>query len=475
MNTINTNKIGLFLKDVLSKAKEYIDSNDLMILSVTLNMMSVILGTKVHTYAGSGNKLYSNIWMMIIAQSGVGSKTTTVNTIQNMLLSSVIDTNFTNYKHQMKKYKTLTKDEKEEMAIPNLKQVLNGQGSTFQGMIKSLEKNPHGMTTIFDEAGEFLKKFSKDTENKAALTSLYDQAYYAKSLVGGSGKGEDIYIKNPFLSILALTNPHSLVEETTDTDYLSGFLNRFSIIEIKNFPARQPFKTMKPQDFTKFQDASLKLWETLDKLCSNEKPLVLKIDKIESSYKDWYYMMNVKYQESEECMQSFLPRQQTAALKYAMIIQLFDAVYQNKPIDKMEYLELEYMKIGFYFAEIYMQSINKHIEGMADAESSMNVKKSISVDKLADKLITYLSHKNRIGKRFNKSELTNNIRGLTADNFHETVDTATKKYDTLCMDSHYVGKKEIPQFYVEAPILHNEEMNIELNESDYEGLFDDAS
>lgn len=468
MEDLGTKKISTFLNNLLTQAKKHIDSNDLMILSVALNMMSVILGTKVHSYAGSGNKLYSNIWMMIIAQSGVGSKTTTVNTIQNMLLSSVIDTNFTSYKHQMKKYKTLTKDEKEETAIPNLKQVLNGQGSTFQGMIKSLEKNPHGMTTIFDEAGEFLKKFSKDTENKAAITSLYDQAYYAKSLVGGSGKGEDIYIKNPFLSILALTNPHSLVEETTDTDYLSGFLNRFSIIEIKKFPARQPFKTMEPQNFSKFQDTSLKIWETLDKLYSSEKPLILRIDKIESSYKDWYYEMNIKYQESEECIQSFLPRQQTAALKYAMIIQVFDAVYQNRSLDNMEYLELEYMEIGFYFAEIYMRSINKHIEDLADIESSINTKKSISVEKLADKLITYLTHKDRIGKKYNKSQLTNAIRDLTADNFYDTIDTATKKHEALSIYSYNtIGKKDVPQYYIEAPSLPEEEMNTD------DSVFDD--
>ena len=468
MNSINIDNMGSFLKDALHELKRYIDSNDLMIISSLLSMMSVILGTKVHTSSGSGSKLYSNIWMMIIAQSGLGSKSTTVNTVHNMILSTVLSQNMLNHKAKIKDYKALSKDEKNEITPPNLKQIMSGQGSTFQGMIKALEKNPHGMLTTFDEAGEFLKKFSKDTESKAALTSLYDQQFYGKSLVGSMGKGEDIYIENPYLSILALTNPHSLMAETIDADYLSGFLNRFSIIEIKNLPPRQPFKTMEPQDFSKFQNTSLRLWDILEKQYSNEKPLTLKVDKIQAIYKEWYHEMNTTYVDSEECIQSFLPRQQTASLKYAMIIQVFDAIYESKSLDKMEYIEPKYMKIDFYLAEIYMQSIDEHIKNLADNETSISSKKSISVDKLADKLISYLTHEDRIGKKFTKSQLTNGIRGLSAESFIEALDIAENKNHSITYSSLYHGKTEYYKYYAEKPYIEKDDEEI-----DYSMLWDD--
>ena len=172
MQNLDINIIGIFLKDLIIESKKYIDSDALMILANALTMMSVIIGNRLHTYDGTMAKLYPNLWMLIVAQSGLGGKSTTIKTLKNMLLKSVLEENDTAFKKNAEVYKSLSKDEKNETAEPYLKQLISGQGSTFQGIIKSLEKNPHGLLAIYDEARELLKKLSKDTENKAGLTSL---------------------------------------------------------------------------------------------------------------------------------------------------------------------------------------------------------------------------------------------------------------------------------------------------------------
>jgi hypothetical protein len=467
MQKLDINKIGIFPKDVSVEFNKYINSEASMVIPNALSMMSAILGNRIHTYDGTMAKLYPNLWMLIVAQSGLGGKSTTIKTLKNMLLKSVLEENDTAYKKNIKAYKTLSKDEKNETAEPYPKQLISGQGSTFQGIIKSLEKNPHGLLAIYDEARELLKKLSKDTENKAGLTSLYDQEFYGKDLVGSMGKGESIHIQNPFLSILAVTNPHWLKEETTDSDYSSGFLNRFTIINIEKLPKPRAFKNIDIQDFSSFQNTALRLWKELENI-NSENPITLKIDKIQTMYSEWFDEKIDQYEESEEHVQSFAIRQLTAALKYAMIIQIFDCVYQNGNIHEEEYLKPEYMEIGFYLATYFMEAIEKHFELIDQCENSISSSKKVSIENLADKIISYLTREQHIDKWFNKSQLMNNISGMNADNFYDAYDVAMKKDDRLGISSTKNGKREVPQYYAETPSVYNEN-----DEADCSMLWDD--
>ena len=462
MQNIDINIIGIFLKDLIIESKKYIDSDALMILANALTMMSVIIGNRLHTYDGTMAKLYPNLWMLIVAQSGLGGKSTTIKTLKNMLLKSVLEENDTAFKKNAEVYKSLSKDEKNETAEPYPKQLISGQGSTFQGIIKSLEKNPHGLLAIYDEARELLKKLSKDTENKAGLTSLYDQEFYGKDLVGSMGKGESIHIQNPFLSILAVTNPHWLKEETTDSDYVSGFLNRFTIINIEKLPKPKAFKNIDIQDFSSFQNTALRLWKELENI-NSKNPITLKIDKIQTMYSEWFDEKIDQYEESEEHLQSFAIRQLTAALKYAMIIQIFDCVYQNGNIYDEEYIEPEYMEIGFYLATYFMEAIEKHFELIDQCENSINSSKKVSIENLADKIIGYLTDEQRIDKWFNKSQLMNSIRGINADNFYDAYETAMKKDERLKITYTKNGKREVPQYYAEKPYDYDEESNYDIS------------
>jgi hypothetical protein len=408
-----------------------------------LSMMSVILGNKVHTYNGPRQRLNANLWMMLIAQSGMGGKSTTIKAINEVILEPILKDAHEKYKMELKAYKALSKDEKAETNPPLFIKPLSGQGSTFQGMIKSLEKNDHGMLAIYDEAGEFLKKFSRDTEHKSALISLYDQKYYGKDLVG-SGAGESIFIEDPFLSILTVTNPHSLIDETIETDYVSGYFNRFSIVEVKDSKRPQPFKSKEVPNFEKFQTIALDVWNMVHENYTRDNPLILATDEIEEEYAIWYNKQFDKHENDTEAMTSFLMRQVTSAIKYAMIIQIFDSEFNNKPINENKTLKIEYMRIGFYLAEVYIEAFKEHIDsiGLNDSNGYAKTKQVNEIKKLAEKVNKYLTKENSLDVPSTRSNLTNNIRGLSAKNFDEVMDYTLEKYDYIKVENKMLGKIE---------------------------------
>jgi hypothetical protein len=148
-----------------------------------------------------------------------------------------------------------------------------------------------------------------------------------------------------------------------------------------------------------------------------------------------------------------------SALKYATIIQIYDTIYKGEALKKMNKLEPKYLLIGIYLAELFMNHIEKHIENLSKNHNSMTSKKMISIDDLADKLINFLTKEDHIGKYYNKSELTNNSRGITADNFYDAFDLACKKDNRLRVYVHRQGKKDIEKYYAEKPQIVNNSGN----------------
>jgi len=437
---LDKNKIGLYLKDILTESRKFIDADEMMIVSSALSMMSVVLGNRVHTYNGTMGELYPNLWMLIIAQSGFGSKSSTIKTLNKMILHSILEDNQSTFNNKMEDYKTLSKKEKLEVEQPRIRQILSGQGSTFQGIIKSLENNPNGLLAIYDEARELLKKLNKDTENKAGLTSLYDQDFYGKDLVGAQGTGNSIFIKRPFLSILAVTNPDWLQEEIQKSDYTSGFFNRFSIIDIKNLPRLQAFKTRIKQDFSKFQNCSLSIYTTLNEKFTIDNPLIVDTTEIEELYSNWFDGQINKYEDEDSHYQSFAIRQMVASLKYALIIQIYDYAYENKDITKITKIDIEYMKIGIYFAEYFMEHIENHIETLNFEDNEDEKLDSYDIlDQMSNKVEIYLSK--RLDEPQTRSNMCNNIRGLNAKNFDEILSDAVKKFPYIKVVKPVTGKK----------------------------------
>lgn len=87
------------------------------------------------------------------------------------------------------------------------------------------------------------------------------------------------------------------------------------------------------------------------------------------------------------------------------------------------------MSIGMYLAELFMNSIEKHIEYIGLTDGSLDdIKADKKIDKLAEKVKSYLFNHYFIDSPISRSILTNNIRGLMKKNFDEVLDTVMYKY-----------------------------------------------
>jgi hypothetical protein len=168
------------------------------------------------------------------------------------------------------------------------------------------------------------------------------------------------------------------------------------------------------------------------------------------------------YENAEARTQSFLIRQLVSALKYATIIQIYDTVYKGETLKEMNKLEPKYLSIGIYLAELFMNHIEKHIENLLENDNSMTSKLMISIDDLADKLIKYLTREEHIDKLFNKSQLINYNRGITAENFYDAFDLACKKDGRLRVTMYKQGKKDMEQYYAEKPRIYSESDELEI-------------
>ena len=329
-----------------------------------------------------------------------------------------------------------------------MQNIYSGQGSTFAGMIKNLSFNQHGLLSAYDEGSEFLNKMLNDKQHKASFTSLYAQSSYGKDLVGKEGTGEQIWIDNPFISLILVSNPHWFNSDVKNSDFVSGFLNRFSIYHMKDTIHMKPFANTKKHDFNKFQNVAVKIWEYLSNL---EKCLEMPLsDKSIERYQKWYEDNNFdafdEEWESEEYA-AFLVRQKTAVIKYAMIIQIFDTFYEGGEKLGKE-IELKYMNIGITIAEETMSQIQSFLEYRQATKDSLKYREDDYLE-IAKKVKNYLKKYNfDENNPLATSKLISHIRPLNSTNFNKVLEFASLHHGVKSESKKFGYDKVVTYYFI---------------------------
>ena len=443
-----TEQSGSFIKDAVEGIQEYLNISEDMGAQLLLPMMSIVLGTKVHTYNGAMVPLKANLWTIILADSGVSAKSTTLDMVKKLVLEKLTKKTRANYEVAKGEYAKLKPAEKENTTEPQLQQLFSGQGSTFSGMIKNLSKNPHGLLASYDEGSEFLNKMLTDKQQKASFTSLYEQSSYGKDMVGKEGKGEVTWINNPFVSLILISNPHWFNSDVKNSDFVSGFLNRFSIVQIGDKIEMVPFANQKKHNFEKFQNVALKIWDYLDGF---KEPLAMKVSKEAIvKYQEWFSKQNYSleddtFQNAEE-YNAFLVRQRTAVLKYAMIIQLFDTFYENTETLNHE-IQLKYLNIGINIAEHNMDKIKHLLYRRADDKLS-ETRRNEQYEEIAKKVKYHLIDKGYDEENtVNTSKVIKGVWSLNKTNFDAVMRIASEKYGVKSVSREFRGGQVANYFY----------------------------
>lgn len=163
-----------------------------------LAAMAGALGSNVWWRGGGGREQWPNLFLLLLAPSGIFRKSTSVDIPMNLL----------------------------QRARPGA--ILDREFSP-ERFIRNLAEQP---TSVLKES-EFASLLERMKSNymqgmKQRLTDLFDcQDSYDRTIQGMNGKGEKISIIRPSLTILAASTLDWLVESLTETDMRSGFMPRF--------------------------------------------------------------------------------------------------------------------------------------------------------------------------------------------------------------------------------------------------------
>lgn len=166
-----------------------------------LAAMAGAIGSNVYWHGGGSREQWPNLYILLLAPSGVFRKSTSVDLPTYPLAN----------------------------AVPGI--ILDREFSPEQ-FIRNLADHP---TSVLKESefGSLLERMKSSYMQgmKQRLTDLFDcQDSYDRVIRGPDGKGERIRIMRPALTILAASTLDWLVESLTETDMRSGFMPRFLFI-----------------------------------------------------------------------------------------------------------------------------------------------------------------------------------------------------------------------------------------------------
>jgi hypothetical protein len=188
-----------WLRNYVEYARAITDAPLAFHVGAGLGAMAGAVGSNVWWRGGGGGEKWPNLFLLLLAPSGIFRKSTSVDIPMDLL----------------------------QKATPG--SILDREFSP-ERFIRNLADHP---TSVLKES-EFASLLERMKSNymqgmKQRLTDLFDcQDSYDRTIQGtGGGRGERISIVRPALTILAASTLDWLVESLTETDMRSGFMPRF--------------------------------------------------------------------------------------------------------------------------------------------------------------------------------------------------------------------------------------------------------
>ena len=414
-----------FLWDIVNKIQKSVQVDVEMILTALMPMLSVVIGNKAKFIGPSGTAMRVNTWSTIIANTG-SRKSTTMNIIHKAILGELNKKLNLDYSKAIVKYNKLSKKDKESVKRPVKQSLYTGNSSTFEGMIKKLSYQTHGLIAQYDEANIFLTKMNKNLTHQAIATAIYEMETYYHDLVGAKGVGDFMEIDDPFMSMTLASTSQWLYEQISFKDFKTGYLNRM----VFYFGNKQydiiPFENT-PDDeirFDEFQKVSLRIW---DFLYAKKEKYIFKFSKEaklehQRQYKIYFNQETIKRYKNipEDIYIGTMIRLSTTVLKYAMILKIFEVFYTNNELIDNQ-IEKKFIDMGWKLINIHLKNLDILMLNM----SSKNTIQDNFIDIIAKSIQAFLI-KNKItqNSKVSISYLKNHIATL------KKIDS-TKCYDIL--------------------------------------------
>jgi len=191
---------GSFLESFIDYSNNITDGPDIFAYAAGLIVLSTLAQKNVYIQ-WAGNRLFANLYILLIAKSG--DKKSTVLSLAKKLIG---------------KFNTTDKF----LVFPD--------DITPEALYLLCQNQSHG-SFFHGEFGEWLRNLDKNYNKgqKEFFTDVFDNHSHRKFIKGKEGKGEMFYISEPAFNILTASTIAWVATNIKDADKSSGFMQRFVI------------------------------------------------------------------------------------------------------------------------------------------------------------------------------------------------------------------------------------------------------
>ena len=186
-------------------------SPDQFHLAAVMTVVGAAMGRRVHTVNAS-NPVYPNLYAVLVGKSNESKKDTAITRALGML-----------------------KPRPGEMRVDSLPFALHRDVASAQSLIKALARTPT-MLIYLSELSELLQN-ARRQGTRTILTTLM-RAWDTPDFLENTSIQNAAVALNPFVAMIAATQPAILAKELTDTDIDSGFANRLLLVPGTGKPLR---------------------------------------------------------------------------------------------------------------------------------------------------------------------------------------------------------------------------------------------
>lgn len=180
-------------------------------LGVALTVASAMIGRSV--YANYGTRMYSNLFTLLVGESGDARKDTTIKLGIGMLKTTIPMHNYTHINSGVKVVTDIT---------------------SAEGLISSLSQHPNILLYLTEFARMMGNASRKGT---GTITPVLMEAFDNPDVLSNLSKLNPIEAKAPYVTLLSATQPRILDSLISEDHVHSGFLNRWLVITGKGMSA----------------------------------------------------------------------------------------------------------------------------------------------------------------------------------------------------------------------------------------------
>jgi hypothetical protein len=211
-----------FLKELIKESKENLNYPEEVTAAGILSTVAACMGNSLTFDVLGQYRAKPILWLCVVAPKGYNKSHPISRALEP--LNAKIDAKYKEHQEKLKEFEQ--SDDKK--GRPQFYPAIINEG-TYEGVVKALQKNPHGVLTHSDELASWVQNFGR--YNKGSDAPFYN------TLFNGEGykqirKNADnsCYVTNPCWSIIGNLQNNLLAEYFGGDNIQSGFFDRMQFV-----------------------------------------------------------------------------------------------------------------------------------------------------------------------------------------------------------------------------------------------------